>query len=89
MNEQVVPSAVEQRITVKFMTNENVKPYEIPTRLKAQFDDETLPCTQVYDWSKSFKEGRREAENMRGPQLLQRKLWQVFLGTIKVSYSTP
>jgi len=26
MNEQVVPSAVAQRIVVKFLTNENVKP---------------------------------------------------------------
>jgi len=42
MSEQVVRSAVEQRVIVKFLTNENVKPSECLTRLRAQFDDETL-----------------------------------------------
>jgi len=41
MSEQVVPSAVVQRI-VKFLTNENVKHAEIMMRLRAQFCDETL-----------------------------------------------
>jgi len=54
----VLPSAVAQSIVVKFLTNENVKPAEILTRLRAQLGDETLSRTQVYDWSKSFKEGR-------------------------------
>jgi hypothetical protein len=34
MSEQVVPSAVAQRIVVKFLTNENVKPAEILMRLE-------------------------------------------------------
>jgi len=39
MSEQIVlPSAVAQRIIVKFLTNENVKPAEILKRLRAQFD---------------------------------------------------
>jgi len=58
----VVPSAVAHCIIVKFLTNENVKPAEILMRLRAQFGDETLSRIQVYDWSKSFKEGRREVE---------------------------
>jgi hypothetical protein len=37
-----------------------VKPDEILKRLKAQFSDEMLPRTQVYDRSKSFKEGWTE-----------------------------
>jgi hypothetical protein len=53
----VVPSAVEQRFIVKFLTNENVKPAEILKRLKAEFGDEKFSRTQMYDWSKSFKEG--------------------------------
>jgi hypothetical protein len=47
----VVPSAVAQRIIIKFLTNENVEPTDILLRLRAQFVDETLPRTQVYDWS--------------------------------------
>jgi hypothetical protein len=58
MSAQVLPSAVAQSIVVKFLTNENVKPAEVLTRLRAQFSDETLSRTQVYDGSKSFKEGR-------------------------------
>jgi len=56
-HDQVVPSAVVQLIIVKFLTNKNVKPFEILMRLRTQFSDETLSRTQVYDWSKSFKEG--------------------------------
>jgi hypothetical protein len=33
-------------------------------RLRAQFGDETLSRTQMYDWSKSFDEGWTEVENM-------------------------
>jgi hypothetical protein len=51
MNEQVLPSAVALRITVTFLTNKNVKPVEILTSLRGQFDDETLSRTQVYVWS--------------------------------------
>jgi hypothetical protein len=57
MSEQVVLSAVAQRIIIKFLTNEIVKPPEILMRLRAQFGDETLSRIQVQDWSKSFKEG--------------------------------
>jgi hypothetical protein len=47
MSEQVVPPAVAQRIIVKILTNENVKPLQILKRLRAQFGDETLSRTQV------------------------------------------
>jgi len=40
MSEQVVPSAVEQSITAKCLTNENVKPADILKRLRAQFAHE-------------------------------------------------
>jgi hypothetical protein len=52
MNEQVVPLAAAQRITFKYLTNENVKPAEMLNRLRAQFGNETPPRTQVYHWSK-------------------------------------
>jgi hypothetical protein len=58
MSEQVGPSAIAQHIIVKFLTLENMKPAEILVRLRAQFGDETLSRTQVYDWSMSFKEAK-------------------------------
>jgi hypothetical protein len=64
VTEQVAPSAVAQRIVAKFITNENVKFAEILRRLRPRFGDETLSRSQMYDWSKSFKEGRREFENI-------------------------
>jgi hypothetical protein len=73
MSEQVIPLAVAQSI-VKFVTNENVKLAEILISLRAQFSDETHSRIQVYEWKKSFKEGRTEVENMRRPHLLQGKL---------------
>jgi hypothetical protein len=57
MSEQVVPSHFALSVIVKFRTKEYVKPAEIRVRLRSQFDEETLSRTQVYDWSKSFKEG--------------------------------
>jgi hypothetical protein len=57
MSEQVIPSAVAQRIIVKFLTNENVKPADILKALRAQFYDETLSRIQVYDWNNPFQEG--------------------------------
>jgi hypothetical protein len=45
----MVPLAVAQRIIVKFITNENVKPAEIRMRLIARYGDETLSSTHAYD----------------------------------------
>jgi hypothetical protein len=56
-SEQAVPLVVAQGITVKFLANENKIPAEILTRLRAQFGDKTISRSQVYGWSKSFKEG--------------------------------
>jgi hypothetical protein len=49
MSEQVDPSTVAQRISVKFLTTGCMKPAEILMRLRAQFCDETLSKTQRYD----------------------------------------
>jgi hypothetical protein len=76
----VDPLAVAQRIFVKFLTNGNVKSAEILNKLRAQFGDETLSGSQVYDRNKSFKEAQTEVENMRRLQLLQRKLRPELLG---------
>jgi hypothetical protein len=70
------------RIIVKFLINENLKRAEIFVKLRAQFDDETLSRTQVYNWSKSFKEGRAEIENVRRLHLPQEKLRPACFGTL-------
>jgi hypothetical protein len=85
MRAQVVPSVVAQRIIVKFLTNKNVKPAEILKRLREKFGNETLSRIRVYNWSKSFKKGRTEIENMRRLHHLQGKLRPAFLGTINAS----
>jgi hypothetical protein len=82
----VVPLAVAQGIIVKFLTNENVKHAEILTRLRVLFGYETLSRAQVYDWSKSFKRGRKCFENKRRLRLLQGKLTPAIFGILKASY---
>jgi len=81
----MAPLAVAQRIIVKFVTNENEKPAKILMRFRAQFGNETLSRTQVYDLSRSFKEGRTEVVIMRIPQ---GKLWPAIFGNMKASYSS-
>jgi hypothetical protein len=49
MSQQVAPSAIAQRIIVKFLTNENVKPAQILMIHRTQFGDETLSMSHVYD----------------------------------------
>jgi hypothetical protein len=49
--------AVAQSIIVQFLANENVKLAEMLMKLRACFGDETLSRIQLYDRSKSFKEG--------------------------------
>lgn len=63
MTEREVPSSVAQRIIIKFLTNEGVKPSEIFTRLKAQFGDATLSQNRVYTWVREFRDGRERVEN--------------------------
>lgn len=63
MSVQEVPGSLAQRIIVKFLSNEGVKPSEMLTRLQAQFGNECLSQTRVYDWAKSFRDRRQRVEN--------------------------
>jgi hypothetical protein len=65
-----------------------VGPAEILMRLRSEFGDETPSRSQVYDGSKSFKEGRTEVVNLRRLHLLQGKLWLEIFGTLKATYSS-
>jgi hypothetical protein len=66
MSEQVIPSAVAQRIVVKFLTNENAKPAEILMRPRAQFDNETLSRTEVHACSVHLKKARQRLKTCEG-----------------------
>ncbi|XP_046683630.1 protein GVQW3-like [Homalodisca vitripennis] len=63
MTERDVHPSVAQRIVIKFLTNEDVKPSEIFTRLQAQFGDTTLSQNRVYTWAREFRDGRERVEN--------------------------
>ena len=68
MSEQEVPSAVSQRIIIKFLTAERVSPSEIFSRLQAQFGRQCLSQARVYSWAKEFREGREQVENQPHPR---------------------
>ncbi|XP_073972912.1 protein GVQW3-like [Rhodnius prolixus] len=63
MSEQEVPSSIAQRVIIKFLAAEGVKPAEILRRLTAQFGEETLSRARVFAWHKQFVEGRDRVEN--------------------------
>jgi hypothetical protein len=91
MSEQVVPSAVAQCIMVTFLTNENVKPADILMRLRAQFGDETLSRTQVYDWSKSFKKAEhrlKRREDYNSARLVMSSIYWDFQGVLFIDFLT-
>jgi hypothetical protein len=77
---QVVPPAVAQRIIIKLLTNENVKLTEILTRLRARFSDETLSKTQLYDWSKSFKDAKQRLKTCQDYAFCRERYGQSILG---------
>ena len=54
---------MEQRIVIKFLTNEGRKPSEICSRLKRQYGEKTLSNVSAYKRSSAFKKGRETVEN--------------------------
>ena len=54
MIERSVPVSIEQRIIIKFLDRENVKPAEIYRRLHAQFGKATLSWSRVKVWCNEF-----------------------------------
>lgn len=68
MSERSVPVSVEQRIIIKFLVCENVKPAEIYRRLHAQFGEATLSWSRVKVWCNEFKQGRERVANQAHPR---------------------
>lgn len=54
MSEREVHPSVAQRIIIKFLAREGVKPAEILRRLTAQFGEQTLSRARVFAWHKEF-----------------------------------
>jgi hypothetical protein len=63
ISELQVPVCVAQRIIIKFLFREGVKPAEILRRLTEQSKEETLSRARVFNWHKQFVEGREHVEN--------------------------
>ena len=57
---------------MKFLVNEGVKPADIYKRLQAQYGDEMLSHSKIFEWSKRFKDGHTSVSDdpgRGGPQL--------------------
>ena len=47
----------EQRVVIRFLAAEGVKPSEVYKRMSAQYGSSCLNQRNVYKWIKRFKEG--------------------------------
>jgi hypothetical protein len=63
MSERQVPTAVAQRIIIRFLVGEDVKNTDIFVRLQKQFGSECLSRAGVFKWAKIFKDGHKTVEN--------------------------
>jgi hypothetical protein len=63
MSEQAVAVSVAQRIIIKFLSGEGVKPAKILRRLTEQSKKKTLSRARVFAWHKQFVESREHVEN--------------------------
>jgi len=63
MSEAKVHVSMEQRIIIKFLMKEGLKPSEICLRLKRQYGEKTLSNVSVYKWSRALGKGRETVEN--------------------------
>ncbi|XP_033218107.1 protein GVQW3-like [Belonocnema kinseyi] len=63
MSERHVPTAVAQRIVVRFLVREGTKNTDIFLRLRNQFGSESLSRAPVFKWAKAFKDRRENVEN--------------------------
>jgi hypothetical protein len=58
MADNSVSVCMEQRVVMKFLVNEGIKPTDIYRRLQGQYGDETLSRSKTFEWCKRFKDGR-------------------------------
>ena len=58
MADNSVSARMKQRVAMKFLVNEGVKPADIYRRLQAQYGDESLSRSKTSEGCKRFKDGR-------------------------------
>jgi hypothetical protein len=58
---------VEQRYVIKFFMEKGMKGVEIIDRLKKHHGRDALQRTQVYNWIKEVKSGRKDLSNIPPP----------------------
>jgi hypothetical protein len=66
MADKSVSAYMGQRVVMKFLVNEGVKPMDIYRRLQAQYGDETLRGSKTFEWCKRFKDGRTSVSDDAG-----------------------
>ena len=66
MTDSSVSACMEQRVVMKFLVNEGVKPTDICRRVQAHYGDETLSRSKIFEWCKHFKDGRTSVSNDAG-----------------------
>jgi len=57
---------MEQRVVMKFLVNEGIKPTDIYKRLEARYGDETLSRSKTFELCKRFKDGRTSVSDDPG-----------------------
>jgi hypothetical protein len=55
-----------QRVVMKFLVNEGIKPMDIYRRLQAQYGDETLSHSKTFEWCKRFRDGHTSMSDNPG-----------------------
>jgi hypothetical protein len=48
----------EMRGVIPFLFAEGFKPVEVIRRMQAQYGDNSLSCSKIYEWIDHFKKGR-------------------------------
>ena len=66
MADNSISACMEQRVVMKFLVNEGVKPADIYRRLQAQYGDEMLSRSKTFEWCKRFKDGRTSVSDDPG-----------------------
>ncbi|KAM9439909.1 prothymosin alpha-B isoform 1-T1 [Clarias gariepinus] len=66
MESDRLSASMKQRIVMKFLVKEGVKPIDIYRRLQAQYGIQALSRSKTFDWCKRFKEGRTSVNDDPG-----------------------
>ena len=66
MAKRHVGTVMEQRIIIKFLVKEGVKPSEIYYRISLQYGEDTVSKSTLYEWCKQFRDRRELVTDLPG-----------------------